>query len=298
MKNEVSAFLYNKLREQYNYDIANEIVKSYKEKRYLTFRVNTLKATVFDVKKQLDLNDIKYEEVSWYKEAFVIPNGDINEIKKLNMYINGEIYLQSLSSMIPPLILNSLEGDNILDMAASPGSKTTQIAALTNNKCLITAVEKNRIRLERLKYNIEKLGAKKINILNIDATKLDDFYSFDKILLDAPCSGSGTLNIFDNSLPNFTEELIERSSKIQYRLLKKAIKLLKSGHEIIYSTCSILKEENEDIINKILEEENVELIAIENNFSCETLPVSIKGTLCIKPNKYFEGFFVAKLRKK
>ena len=81
-------------------------------------------------------------------------------------------------------------------------------------------------------------------------------------------------------------------------LLKKAIKLLKSGHEMVYSTCSILKEENEDIINKILEEENVELIAIENTFSCETLPVSIKGTLCIKPNKYFEGFFVAKLRKK
>lgn len=298
MKNDIPEFLYNKLNKQYNTDLTNDIINSYKEERYLTFRVNTLKTTVFAVKKQLELNNIKYEEVSWYKEAFVIPDGDINEIKKLNMYINGEIYLQSLSSMIPPLILNPLEGDNILDMAASPGSKTTQIAALTNNKSLITAVEKNRIRLERLKYNIEKLGAKKINILNIDATKLDDFYSFDKILLDAPCSGSGTLNIFEKSYTSFNEELIDRSSKIQYRLLKKAIKLLKSGHEMVYSTCSILKEENEDIINKILEEENVELIDIENNFSCETLPVSIKGTLCIKPNKYFEGFFVAKLRKK
>lgn len=298
MQNDIPEFLYNKLNKQYNTDLTNDIINSYKEERYLTFRVNTLKTTVFAVKKQLELNNIKYEEVSWYKEAFVIPNGDINEIKKLNMYINGEIYLQSLSSMIPPLILNPLEGDNILDMAASPGSKTTQISALTNNKSLITAVEKNRIRLERLKYNIEKLGAKKINILNIDATKLDDFYSFDKILLDAPCSGSGTLNIFDKNYTSFNEELIDRSSKIQYRLLKKAIKLLKSGHEMVYSTCSILKEENEDIINKILEEENVELIDIENNFSFETLPVSIKGTLCIKPNKYFEGFFVAKLRKK
>ena len=166
MQNDIPEFLYNKLNEQYNTDLTNDIINSYKEERYLTFRVNTLKTTVFAVKKQLELNNIKYEEVSWYKEAFVIPDGDINEIKKLNMYINGEIYLQSLSSMIPPLILNPHDGDNILDMAASPGSKTTQIAALTNNKSLITAVEKNRIRLERLKYNIEKLGAKKINILN------------------------------------------------------------------------------------------------------------------------------------
>ena len=114
--------------------------------------------------------------------------------------------------MLPPIILEPKEGENILDMAAAPGGKTTQMAALTNNKAFITAVEKNKIRAERLKYNLQKQGVGCVNVMLEDARKLSDFFSFDKILLDAPCSGSGTMSIFDK---NFNEELIKRSSKIQ-----------------------------------------------------------------------------------
>ena len=138
-------------------------------------------------------------------------------------------------------------------MAAAPGGKTTQIAALSGNLAQITACEKNKVRSERLKYNLEKQGASCAFVMVEDARKLDDFFSFDKILLDAPCSGSGTLAVGEYGITSkFTKELITRSAKTQEELLKKAIKLLKPGHEMIYSTCSILELENEKSLKKVL----------------------------------------------
>ncbi len=203
--------------------------------------------------------------------------------------------------MIPAIILDTKENENILDMAAAPGGKTTQMSAISNNNALITACEKNKIRFERLKYNIEKQGANRVNLLLVDARNLDNYFSFDKILLDAPCSGSGTLNINDeNSIKYFNEELIKRSKKVQFELLKKAINILKPDGEMVYSTCSILKEENEDNLLKILNNKNIEIMQInEEEFKyLPKLPVSIKETLCICPNELYEGFFIAKLKKK
>ena len=102
-----------------------------------------------------------------------------------------------------------------------------------------------------------------------DSRTLDDFLSFDKILLDAPCSGSGTININDNKLEKyFTEDLVNRSTKIQFNLLKKAITLLKPGHEMIYSTCSILAKENEEILQHFIKSNKVEIIHIDLNDIC------------------------------
>ena len=134
-----------------------------------------------------------------------------------------------------------------------------------------------------------------------DARNLDDYFSFDKILLDAPCSGSGTINLNDEKLEKiFTEDLITRSVKTQFELLKKAISVLKSGHEMIYSTCSILKEENEENISKILKSGKVELVPIDEEIfkGISLLPVSQNGTICVCPNELYEGFFIAKIRRK
>ena len=152
--------------------------------------------------------------------------------------------MQSLSSMIPPIILNPQQGSDILDMTAAPGGKTTQIAAMTNNKANITACEMNKIRAEKLKYNIEKQKAN-VYVMIQDARMIDNFFAFDQILLDAPCSGSGTLNVNENFRKNFTQKLIDKSNKAQIVLLRKAIEILKKKHEMIYSTCSILESENE-----------------------------------------------------
>ena len=181
-------FLIAMLQKQYGEELTEKIIEGYSKQRKVTFRVNTLKTSVEDVKKQLTENQIEWEEVPFSKEALIIKEAREDKIQSLSLYEEGKIYLQSLSSMLPPIILNPQENTDILDMAAAPGGKTTQIAALTNNNAHITACEKNKIRLERLKYNIEKQGASSVYIMQEDSRNLSDFFSFDKILLDAPCS--------------------------------------------------------------------------------------------------------------
>lgn len=300
MINNIPNFLYERLLKQYGEKLTESILNGFSVKRYVTLRVNTLKSNTYKIKEILNSLNIKYKEVEWSREALILEEVDEAEIRKLSIYENGEIYLQSLSSMLPAIVLDPKTNENILDMAAAPGGKTTQMASLSQNKALITACEKNKIRAERLKYNIEKQGANKVNVLIEDARNLDSYFSFDKILLDAPCSGSGTININNEKLGNiFTEELINRSVKTQYELLKKAISILKSGHEMVYSTCSILEEENEKNIEKILKNNNIEIVPIDENLFKEAnlLPTKIKGTIIVAPNELYEGFFIAKLRK-
>lgn len=300
MKNNIPEFLYNMLIYQYGENISNKIIKGYSQKRPVTLRANTLKTNISYIKNFFDNLGFKYKEVSWYTDALIMENISIDQIKNLEIYKSGEIYLQSLSSMIPPIILSPQENENILDMASAPGGKATQMLALSSNKAFITACEKNKIRAERLKYNINLQSANRINVMVKDSRTLDDFLSFDKILLDAPCSGSGTININDSKLEKyFTEDLVNRSTKIQFNLLKKAITLLKPGHEMIYSTCSILAKENEEILQHFIKSNKVEIVPIDlSQFSdIDILPVSIDGTLCICPSDLYEGFFVAKLRK-
>ena len=300
MINNIPNFLYERLLKQYGEKLTESILNGFSVKRYVTLRVNTLKSNTDKIKEILNSLNIKYKEVEWSREALILEEVDEAEIRKLSIYENGEIYLQSLSSMLPAIVLDPKSDENILDMAAAPGGKTTQMASLSQNKALITACEKNKIRAERLKYNIEKQGANKVNVLIEDARNLDSYFSFDKILLDAPCSGSGTINIKNEKLEKiFTEELINRSVKTQYELLKKAISILKSGHEMVYSTCSILEEENEKNIEKILKNNNIEIVPIDENLFKEAnlLPTKIKGTIIVAPNELYEGFFIAKLRK-
>ncbi len=293
-------FLIDMLNVQYGKEITEKILQGYSKKRKVTFRVNTLKSNVEKIENRLEEEKIDYKKVAWSKEAFIINNVRENEIKKLDIYENGEIYLQSLSSMLPPIILSPKENADILDMAAAPGGKTTQMAALSNNKSHITACEMNNIRTEKLKYNIEKQGASCVYIMQKDSRKIDDFFSFDQILLDAPCTGSGTLNLEDANInKHFTIKLIDKSISSQLALLKKAVKILKEGSEMVYSTCSILNKENEEIVKKILQENRIEIVPI--NFvgkeELPLLPTNLEGTICICPNELYEGFFIAKIRK-
>ena len=293
-------FLEEKLEKQYGTKITKEIIEGYQTKRKTTLRINRIKSNIEEIKKELEKEKIEYETIKWSKEALIIKNADEKTIQEIEIYKNGKIYLQSLSSMLPPIILEPKEGTDILDMAAAPGGKTTQIAALTNNKAHITACEKNKIRAERLKYNVDKQGATCVFIMPKDSRFIDDFFSFDQILLDAPCSGSGTLDYNDANVEKyFTEQLIERSSKTQKTLLSKAIKLLKPGHEMVYSTCSILDCENEDVVSSVIKNGNIEIVPInfEGMEELPILPTKISGTLCVKPTELYEGFFVAKIKR-
>ena len=289
---EIPQFLKEKIEKEYGLEILKKIETGFIEEKPVTLRVNTIKTNAEKVKIELEKNNIEYEIVEWNKSAFIIKNVKEEEIRKLDIYNNGEIYLQSLSSMIPAIIIDPKERENILDMTAAPGGKTSQMAAIANNKVFLTACEKNKIRLDRLQYNMQKQGVRNINIMQEDSRKLSNYFSFDKILLDAPCSGSGTENVFNS---NFTEELIKRSCKTQEELLTKALSILKHGGEMVYSTCSILKEENEEILNKVLKKFKAQIVPIQIPKEIPVLPTSIDGVVTICPTKLYEGFFVAKI---
>ena len=291
----IPEFLIEKLNNQYGKELTNKILEGYNNKRKTTLRINTTKTTKEKIKEVLEKENIKYENVPWYEDALILE--EEKNIRELEIYKNGEIYMQSLSSMIPPIVLEPTN-EKILDMAASPGGKTTEIYNLSKKQALITAVEKNPIRADRLKYNIKKQGTQ-ATILTIDASKLDEFFRFDKILLDAPCSGSGTLNIFDNSLEHFNQNLIKNSIQTQKTLLEKALQILKQDHIMVYSTCSILYEENEQQLENLIKQNKIEIIPINEKLfqNIPTLPTKIKGTICVCPTELYEGFFVAKIKK-
>lgn len=301
MENKLPEFLLEMLKSQYEEKLVQDILDGYNAKRKVTLRVNTIKSSIENVKEVLEKNKIIFKEVPWSKEALIIEKAKESDIQKLNIYENGEIYLQSLSSMLPPIILEPKKEKDILDMAAAPGGKTTQMAAITENQAHITACEMNSIRIEKLKYNIQKQGAKCVYIMQKDSRNIDDFFSFDQILLDSPCSGSGTINIEDKNLSKyFTEKLIEKSVKSQKALLKKAIRILKPGGTMVYSTCSILQNENEEVLKDVIDRNNnIQIVPIEfaGKEKIPCLSSKIEGTICVKPTEYYEGFFVAKLKK-
>ena len=296
----VPALLLDRLKAQYGPDLTEEIVAGF-VRRPVTLRVNPLKSTREDVCAVLERAGVAYESVSWYGDAFVLRDVREEAVQALPEYEAGCMYLQSLSSMLPPLVVNPQKNESILDMAAAPGGKTTQMAALSGNAALITACEKNKIRAERLQFNLDRQGAKRVSVMCTDARQLSDLFRFDKVLLDAPCTGSGTLLIAEGEPERrMTSDWVAKTANTQKAMLKKALTLLSAGHEMVYSTCSILREENEDVLSAVLPAMNAEVVPIAHDFLAHAplLPVTIPGVVCVRPTELFEGFFVAKIRKR
>ncbi len=188
-------WLKDRLQNAYGELISEQIWRGYETERPVTLRVNLLKTDTKSVMEELFRCGIETERVDWYDSALTVKNVREESLVSTDIYRNGQIYLQSLSSMLPPLYLEPCADENILDMTAAPGGKTTQMSALSYGRAFITACERDAFRAERLRFNIEKQGAPRVTVLKTDALKLDDYFQFDKILLDAPCSGSGTLNL-------------------------------------------------------------------------------------------------------
>ena len=296
----VPALLMEKLCAQYGTELAEEIVAGF-VRRPVTLRVNTIKSTADDVRGVLSKAGIAYENVPWYADAFILQGVREEAVQALPEYEAGHMYLQSLSSMMPPLVVSPAKNESILDMAAAPGGKTTQMAAISGNAALITACEKNKIRAERLQFNLDRQGAKRVNVMCQDARQLNDLFKFDKVLLDAPCTGSGTILIAEGEPERrMTPDWVTKTAQTQKAMLKKALTLLSAGHEMVYSTCSILQDENEDVLKAVLPAMNAEVVPIEHEFLAHVplLPVTVPGVVCVKPTELFEGFFVAKIRKK
>ncbi len=308
-----------RLYENYTPLTVDKILSGMSGERNTTLRVNTLKSNVQAVMNDLKENNIKFDRVQWYGDALVLKNASEKQVQKLELYESGSIYLQSLSSMVPPLVLGPKANEKILDLTAAPGSKTTQMAAMMKNNGYILANELDVLRCERLKYNVEKQEATIVEVNNGRGETIGKQYEgyFDKVLLDAPCSGEGRFLANDaKTYRSWSEKTVRELAKLQKKLFKSAYQALKPDGEMVYSTCTLNKEENEDILLWAIQELGIKLLPIKINIknaetgnlqhldmdSSEKIGATsvveeVKKAIRILPSKETEGFFVARIKK-
>lgn len=284
----------------------DQILQGMMNPRNTTIRVNTIKYNIQDLMRYFKEKNIKFERVLWYRDALIIKNATEKELQKLEIYEKGYIYLQSLSSMVPPLVLNPKKGEKVLDLTAAPGSKTTQLAAFMENEGYILANELDKIRCERLQYNVKNQGAEIVEVINGRGEKIGNSYPeyFDKVLLDTPCSGEGRFLLGKPmTYKDWSLKKVNQLVKIQKKLFESAYNATKENGTIVYSTCTINKEENEYILDWAINTFNIKLLDInldikeaikgDNTGLNNTIDKAIK----ILPSKNMEGFFVAKIVK-
>lgn len=295
------------LYETYSPGVADKILYGMITDRYTTLRVNTIKYDSQSLMSFFRENNIKFDRVAWYNEGFIIKNLRERDIEKFDIYEKGYISFQSLSSMIPPLALEPKPGEKILDLTAAPGSKTTQIAAIMNNEGYILANELDKIRSEKLKAKVKVMGASIVEVVTGRGEKIGDEYPgyFDRVLLDTPCSGEGRFIVGDASTTRYwSKKEVEKLSKIQKKLLESANKALKMNGVMVYSTCTLNKEENEENINFAVNTLNMEILNFDLKINGamqgfnEGMEKTINKAVRILPSKEMEGFFICKLKKR
>jgi len=287
--------------------VAEAILRGMGGRRCTTLRVNTLRGSAEALMQFFHDNAVKYRRVPWYRDAFVLAELRERDAEAWHMYAEGRIYLQNLSSMIPALALGPLPGERVLDLAAAPGSKTTQMAALMENSGSILANDADAIRVERLAYNVRMQGCSIVEVRLGRGEKLGELApeSFDRVLLDVPCSGEGRFIVFEPATSRgWSRKVVSESVRLQRKLLASGARALKPGGVLVYSTCTLNLEENERLMQWALESFPLDV---------ENLPVRIPGAyagmtrgllpclamaLRVFPDSEREGFFVCRMRKK
>ncbi len=314
-------FFIQELEKDYGADAVEAVRSGVSERRVTSLRVNTLLSSADEVCSALTEAGVEFQPVPWFADAFVLPNAQVRDLWDLDIYKQGKIYLQSLSSMLPALAIAPQAGEDVLDMCAAPGGKTTLMAALRGGGRGITACELHTPRAEKLQHNLQKQGVTNVNVMCTDARRLDSWFSFDKVLLDAPCSGSGTIWRDDSKLEKrFNPGLLAKVRKQQTALLSKALEVVKPGGYLLYSTCSVLKCENEEQVNAALNKASkngsykfvpLKLAGAEFADATQmgesgaatcvdvipTLPSTIDEALTVCPTHNYEGFFACKIMR-
>lgn len=277
-----------------------------------SFRVNRLKGNADAVGTELKHAGFSLLPLEWKTDAFSIPDQQRRALTESAAFAEGRIYIQNPSSMIPPIALDPQPGEEVLDLAAAPGGKTLHMAEMMDNRGRIGAVEAVRKRFFRLRDNLKRGGAE------IAQTYLKDGASvwrqcperFDRVLLDAPCTGEGLFQLANpQSFAYWSEKKIAEMARKQRRLLYSAIQSLKKGGALVYSTCTFAPEENEAVIQHALQQFGgaLEICAIDLQLDAvqpglmewqgETFDPSLQRARRILPDGVMEGFFVCKLRK-
>ncbi|WP_416304855.1 16S rRNA (cytosine(1407)-C(5))-methyltransferase RsmF [Neptunicella sp. SCSIO 80796] len=274
-----------------------------------SIRINTLKISVNDFIHKMTAEGWLFDPIPWCQEGFWLERPDIQEqtlpLGNTAEHLAGLFYIQEASSMLPPV---ALIGDNpqpgkILDMAAAPGSKSTQLAGLMSNRGLLIANEFSSSRIKVLSANLQRCGVVNCAMTHFDGSIFGNWTpeTFDCILLDAPCSGEGTIRKDPDAMKNWSVESIQAIASTQKKLIESAFIALKPGGTLVYSTCTMNLQENQHICLHLQQRfaEAVEFISLANLFDGAEQAVTEQGFLHIWPQLFdSEGFFVAKIAKK
>ena len=269
-------------------------------------RINSLKASIKEIRDRLK-SEWKLEPIPWVNEGFWI-KGERTDIGNTLEHALGYIYVQEAASMMPAVVLDPKPHETVLDICAAPGSKSTQMAAMMGNKGVLVANVITGNRTKILELNLQRCGVLNAIITKSRGQALRGF-EFDKILVDAPCSGTGTIRRNTETLRTWNPDMVRRLSITQKQLIATAFEMLKAGGAMVYSTCSLEPEENEGVIDFLLGKyENAKLEKITLTGLKSSNPVlkfegqkyndEIKKALRIWPqDNNTEGFFVARVSK-
>jgi tRNA (cytosine49-C5)-methyltransferase len=215
-------------------------------------RVNTLKATVGEVREVVTERDLPFEPVPWCPTGFWIGDSE-HGLGDSAAHFQGLLYLEDAASLLPPEALVPEPGEVVMDAAAAPGGKTTHIAALMGNEGALAANEVDAYRTRVLRFNLSRMGVLNAAVTTLDMSRLPDTGPiFDKVLLDAPCSCEGRLSEDPEALALWKPARVQKFSRLQMKLIDNCFSLLATGGALVYSTCTLAPEENEGVIDHLL----------------------------------------------
>lgn len=288
-----------------------EVLDAMSKPTTISFRLNPLQADPKQTYQQLITAGFQLQPVTQFPNTYQLIDNAKRTLTDSDYFQKGQLYLQNLSSMLPALALELQPDDLVLDLAAAPGSKTSQIASLMNNQGLIIANDLSKARIFQLARVLNQLGVTNTKTSLFPGEKIWQRYPnyFEKSLVDAPCSMEGMFKSYDpKTYDHWSPKKVKLLSQRQKYLLRSAISATKPGGIIVYSTCTISPEENELVIDWILkkcpevklEELNLDfapLVAGLTAWGKHQLAPQLSLTGRIIPNQQFEAFFIAKLRK-
>ena len=271
-----------------------------------SIRVNTLKISSANFIELMQPKGWTLDPIPWCSDGFWISLDSEVQLGNTIEHLQGLFYIQEASSMLPPTALfsqlNETDNATILDMASAPGSKTTQLAALMNNSGLLIANEYSSSRVKVLHANVQRMGVSNTALTHFDARVFGEYLydTFDAILLDAPCSGEGTIRKDPSALKNWSLESSQSIVATQKALIESAFLALKTGGILVYSTCALSRFENQEVCQhlKAMYPDAVEFESLSDLFIDADKACTEEGFLHVWPQIYdSEGFFVAKIRK-
>lgn len=285
LKYSMPEWIVKKFCDEYGEEETANICQNLNLRPNISVRINRLKG-------KMDLGE------KGILEDFRTITGTKN-ITKTKEYIEGNITIQDEAAGLSSFVLAPKEGEIVLDACSAPGGKTTYLAELMHNKGKIVAWDIYEERLKQVEQNAKRLGIDIIQTEVHDATKLKEEYveKFDKILLDVPCLGLGVIRRKPDIKWNRQEEDIKEISDIQFNILKTCSKYLKKNGTLVYSTCSMLKEENDAIIEKFIKEEKFETVNIEEQIPNEFSKITTNNMVQFLPSQNHDGFFITMLKK-